>query len=271
MNHNYEFQFQRSKESPFNFHSEKLCSPHAIVMPHWHENIELLFMTEGITEVMLNDNCIHASAGTLVVINSNTTHQCYPVTYTSEFECLIIDKNFCEQFGLFTDENFICSTVSDERLFSLMKNLKHLNEIKPKYFYSEITSDVLKILSILFREYAEQEFFEAKNKNKNVEMVTTAIRYINKHLKENLNIDKVAEHVGYSKCYFCSTFKDITGCTVNSYINQKKILQIYRLLGRGEKNINEIATEYGFNDVSYFTKVFKKYAKTLPSKVKTKD
>ena len=60
----------------------------------------------------------------------------------------------------------------------------------------------------------------------------------------------------------------ITGYTVNSYINRAKIEQAYRELSSGEVSVGDIAEEYGFNDISYFTKVFKKYTNLLPSKVK---
>lgn len=254
-----------TRDFPIIFHSNHLQKHNEFHQPHWHENIELLFMTEGITEIMLDDSSVCAQKGSIVVVNSSVTHNFHPVTEFSEYECLIIDKNFCEQYGFFVDEKFICNTITDERLFVLIRNIRHLKEDKPKYYSAEILSDVLKILSILFREYIDNNYFEKSNHN--LEMVKMGIKYIKKHIKEDLTIDEIAKYAGYSKYHFCRCFKDITGYTVNSYINQAKIAQAYKRLSRGDVNVGDIATEYGFNDISYFTKVFKKYTKVLPSKV----
>ena len=255
------------KEFPIIFHTNRIHRLRSFFGAHWHENIELLFMTKGITEIMLNENSVQASAGEIVVINSSITHAFRPVEEVSEYECLIIDKGFCEQFGFFVDEKYICSTLADNRIFDLMKDIKTLKQTKPEYFSAEILSDVLKILSILFREYVDDNYYEKVSKN--LEMVKKGIKYINKHLKEALTVDEIADYAGYSKYHFCRCFKDITGYTVNSYINQAKIAQAYKLLGKGAATVGDVAAEYGFSDISYFTKVFKKYTAVLPSKVMT--
>ncbi len=265
MNDYYENLSSYTKEFPVIFHTNKIYSFRSFFGAHWHESIELLFMTEGTTEIMLNENRVRVSAGEIVVINSSVTHAFRPVSDYSEYECLIVDKGFCEQFGFFVDEKYICSTLSDRRLFELIKDIKHLKQTAPEYCSAEILSDVLKILCILFREYVDDNYYEKTSKN--LEMVKKGIKYINKNLKKDIIIEDVAEYAGYSKYYFCRCFKDITGHTVNSYINQAKIAQAYKVLCRGEANVGDVAEEYGFNDISYFTKVFKKYMHTLPSKI----
>lgn len=265
MNDYYENLSSYTKEFPVIFHTNKIYSFRSFFGAHWHESIELLFMTEGPTEIMLNENCFRVSAGEIVVINSSVTHAFRPVCDSCEYECLIIDKGFCEQFGFFVDEKYICSVLKDDRIFELMKNIKYLKQEMPEYYSAEILSDVLKILSILFREYVDDNYYEKVSKN--LEMVKRGIKYINKNLKKDITIEEVAKYAGYSKYYFCRCFKDITGYTVNSYINQAKIAQTYKILCRGEVSVGDVAAEYGFNDISYFTKVFKKYMHILPSKV----
>lgn len=269
MKEHYENLSLTMKEFPIIFHTNRFQKVGCFFVSHWHENIELLFMTEGTTEIMLNENSIRVSEGEIVVINSSVTHTVQPMSDFLEYECLIVDKSFCEQFGFFVDEKYICSVLKDDRIFELMKNIKYLKQEMPEYCSAEILSDVLKIMSILFREYADDNYYEKNSKN--LEMVKKGIKYINKHLKEALTVDEIADYAGYSKYYFCRCFKEITGYTVNSYINQAKIAQTYKILCRGESTVGDVATEYGFNDISYFTKVFKKYTCTLPSKVQKEE
>ena len=71
-----------------------------------------------------------------------------------------------------------------------------------------------------------------------------------------------------SRYHFCRLFKEITNKTVTDYINQIRINQSEEMLKDSSKNITEVATANGFNNLSYFSKVFKKYKKIPPSKIK---
>ena len=262
----YENHSSYTKDFPVIFHTNHLHKTATLFyQPHWHENIEVLFMKKGITEVMLDDSSVQASAGDIVVVNSSVTHNFRPVSDQSEYECLIVDKSFCEQFGFFVDEKFICNTLSDERLFSLINNIKYLDATKPDHYSPEILSDVLKILTILFRKYVNKDYFYKTSSN--LEMVKRGIKYIKKHIKENMSIDEIALYSGYSKYHFCRSFKEITGYTVNSYINQTKIAEAYKRLDRDKVSVSDVAAEYSFSTTSYFTKVFKKYTYITPSQV----
>ena len=129
-------------------------------------------------------------------------------------------------------------------------------------------SEVIEILTLLYRKY---QFTKTRYiKNKNIEMVKSGISYIKKHFYEQPSVDDIANHAGYSKYYFCRCFKEITGYTVNSYINSVKIEHAKELLTTHNQSVSEVSEICGFSDISYFTKIFKKYTGVLPSKLKIK-
>jgi len=95
-----------------------------------------------------------------------------------------------------------------------------------------------------------------------------ALEYIHKNLFEKLTVKKVAFHCGMSEYHFSRTFKDAYGISPYSYIIQKRLESALEMLQKGDKSLNQIASDCCFNDLSHFTRYFKKQFKTLPSKIK---
>ncbi|MBQ4110322.1 MAG: helix-turn-helix transcriptional regulator [Clostridia bacterium] len=263
-NQTYEFHTYKNLELPIIFHQDTL-KKNQLFYPHWHENIEILSVKDGKIAVNLDDSIATANKGDILVINSSVIHRISAISDIANYTCLIIDKSFCEQHGFYVDEKRICETIKDDILFDMIMNMRTVLKTKPLYYTEEVLTDIIKILICMFRNYIAEE--ELSGTSKNIEMVKRGIKYIRKHFKEQISIDDIASYAGYSKYHFCRCFKEITGSTVNTYINQVKIDYAYRQLSNTDTSISDIAFECGFNDISYFTKTFKKFALTLPSKV----
>lgn len=101
-------------------------------------------------------------------------------------------------------------------------------------------------------------------KHQNVIFQTTA--YIKEHLTEKLSLDQVAERVYLSKSYFCRIIKDELGCTFTEYVNRLRIERSKALLRSTGISIAEVACSVGFDDQSYFTRIFKKQTGMAPGK-----
>lgn len=233
---------------------------------HWHENIEILFFEDGIGEVLVGENIVNSKKGDVIIVNSEELHSIKALTDEVMYSCLIIDKKTCEQFGFYIDEQYVNTIVNDKRLYKCLDVIKKEFFEKNKYYAPAIMSAVIKILTILYRYYSSEESYSSQSKN--IIMVKAGIKYIKKHFKEQLTVEDIADYAGYSKYYFCRCFKEITGYTVNSYINTIRVDHAHNLLSKQGMSVSEVSEECGFSDISYFTKIFKKYASVLPSKVK---
>lgn len=235
---------------------------------HWHENIEILFFTEGQGETIIDENICSSSAGDIVVINSEELHSTRATSDRVHYFCLIVDKEFCRNLNLYIDEQHICNVIRDKEIFEKIYKINDELAKKDEFYVPAVTSTVISILTDLYRKY---QFTKRKYvKNKNIEMVKSGISYIKKHFYEQPSVDDIANHAGYSKYYFCRCFKEITGYTVNSYINSVKIEHAKELLTTHNQSVSEVSEICGFSDISYFTKIFKKYTGVLPSKLKIK-
>lgn len=83
-----------------------------------------------------------------------------------------------------------------------------------------------------------------------------AKKYIFENYKSKITIADICNEIGCSKSTLITGFKREFGSTVNSYVTEIRLNEAVNMLKTGEKSIGEIATETGFSDQSYFSKVF---------------
>lgn len=96
------------------------------------------------------------------------------------------------------------------------------------------------------------------------EITKKAIRFISKNFARSLTLDMVAEHVHLNPAYFSTLFKQSTGSSFKEYLNMVRIEESKRLLTNTDYSIIDISLATGFEDQSYFSKVFKKYTGLTP-------
>ncbi len=101
---------------------------------------------------------------------------------------------------------------------------------------------------------------------KHVDVIFKALEYIKHNYNEKISLQSVAAHVNLSRSYLSKVFKDEMNCTFTHYVNQIRVEKSKTLLLNQELDIIEIALMVGFDDQSYFTKVFKKLAGVSPGK-----
>ena len=91
-----------------------------------------------------------------------------------------------------------------------------------------------------------------------------AMAFIQENYSQKITLAQLAKAAGMSPKYFCSFFYDMTQKTPVEYLNFYRIECACEQLLSTEDTVTEIAFSCGFNDVSYFTKTFRKYTDTTP-------
>ncbi|MFA6506492.1 MAG: helix-turn-helix domain-containing protein [Treponemataceae bacterium] len=89
--------------------------------------------------------------------------------------------------------------------------------------------------------------------------------FIIQHYAEPLSLAALAALVRLNPRYFGNWFSEHTGMTVKEYIHRIRIRKATDLLATGGFNVAEAAYRSGFDDVFYFSKVFKKITGYPPS------
>lgn len=94
---------------------------------------------------------------------------------------------------------------------------------------------------------------------------------INEHLTDDITVEEISENLNMSYYYICHFFKAKTGISIKTYLNQRKIEKAIRILIKTQKKISEIATECGFNNISYFTECFTRAVGISPTEFRYKN
>ena len=102
------------------------------------------------------------------------------------------------------------------------------------------------------------------NTNNRIEMV---LQYVLDHYAEPLSVKKMAKMTKLSPLYFGTLFMKEMGQTFRQYLTTIRINQAENLLYSGMYNVSETASECGFSDVFYFSKVFKEHRGVSPSEI----
>jgi AraC-like DNA-binding protein len=81
------------------------------------------------------------------------------------------------------------------------------------------------------------------------------IAYVNRHLFDELSLDKIAQRFFVSKFHLCRAFKEYAGISLFSYITAKRIVMADQLIERGEP-ATEVAYKVGFGSYSSFYRAY---------------
>ncbi|MFD2744225.1 MULTISPECIES: AraC family transcriptional regulator [Sphingobacterium] len=97
------------------------------------------------------------------------------------------------------------------------------------------------------------------------ERMIRVLDHIHKNLHRVIGIDELAEISFLTKDHLIRAFKKQLGSTPGKYINQKKIEKAQLMIVLENINIQKLAYELGFDNISYFNRLFKKLTGETPS------
>lgn len=100
--------------------------------------------------------------------------------------------------------------------------------------------------------------------------IDMTVDYISKNFgNPYLSITDIAKHCNLNASYLSKLFKLKTNQTLINYLNQIRIDKSKQLLSQTDMRIADIAEAVGFTDVKYFGRIFKKYEKITPAKLRS--
>jgi signal transduction histidine kinase/AraC-like DNA-binding protein len=96
-------------------------------------------------------------------------------------------------------------------------------------------------------------------------LVRRAIAYIHENYTETLTREQMATHLAVSENYLTNCFQKEMGISPLTFLNRFRIKEACKLLGEGNQTITEVAFAVGFNDLTYFARVFHRETGVSPS------
>ncbi len=233
---------------------------------NWHENIEILYITDGEGVIANNGNIISVSSGDAVIINTNHLHAMAAGKVDLHYHCLIIDRAFCIGNGVDTNSVFFDAKISDSRVGKLMDKLDaaYMQDSDSPYRTLSIRTAVLELILLLCENYSSA-LQMTENLPRSISYVKAAIDYICASYAENFSLEDVAKFVGVDKYYLSREFHKYTGYHFVAYVNRMRCKMARKLLSNSRLSIYEIGRRCGFENRSYFARSFQRYVGMRPS------
>lgn len=90
--------------------------------------------------------------------------------------------------------------------------------------------------------------------------------YLGRHPETSESLEELAKRFYISKSYLSRIFREVTSFTVNEYKNVSRIKKSQQLLLHSDCSITEVSDLLGFENLTYYERVFKKYTGVTPLK-----
>ena len=248
---------------PFIYHP-RFEITHCSKYPNWHENIELLQCLEGSGYVRCGAEQIPLTPENPVIINADTLHSIHTDSRVV-YRCLIIDNSFFTANGVPIRSLSFESYIEDTQVCTLFDRIAQAySRLSPEDFRTvlDLRTQVLNLINALCLNHTVRRQDDPSN-----QYVKNAVIYLRQHLEEPLTLEKLADHLGISKYHLAHLFKVHTGKTVIQTMNLIRCTEAQRMIEEGA-TVSAAALACGFENLSYFTRTYKKHMGSLPSKGK---
>ncbi|MFE6798562.1 response regulator [Paenibacillus chitinolyticus] len=95
--------------------------------------------------------------------------------------------------------------------------------------------------------------------------IKRAIAYIQDNLDRTLTLQQVAGHVHVHPNHFSEVFKRETGVNYIEFVMRERIRRAAEILSETPVKVSEVAKKVGYEDIKYFSQLFKKYTGQTPT------
>lgn len=252
---------------------------------HWHEEMEIILINNGYVKVATDDGDQILGPGQGFLLNQNVMHSIHSIegrncTYYS----LIFHPDFL--FGYnnsYLRTNFLLPMQS----FSILKTLlmeeqnvwhksmltileKVLSVNRTKDFgYEMVTKGYLcQFWATLLNKLPLSNIPASPNTSLNEQRVKQAMLFIRLHHADALTLEDIAASISVSKSECCRCFKSTIQITPFEYLMKYRIFEASKqILNDRDHNrsIADYALSVGFNSISYFNKLFRRYLNCTPT------
>lgn len=248
--------------------------PQYVMALHWHPEYEIVRILSGELQLHLNGIPYRLTPGDAALIEGGMLHSGEPQRCV--YECIVFDTGMlrCPQndraslhilpftagkmrAACFLPHEEAASCPSLSSLFSLLRD-------RPAYYELGVQSALYGLLAELYRA-GQIRPAERTRSDRRRDNVIRLLNWIELHYREPVTLAELARQSGFNQKYLCHLFKEFTGQTPITYLNGLRIENACRDMAARSLGATEAAFENGFNDLSYFSRTFRRYKGISPT------
>ncbi len=248
---------------------------------HFHNTYELYYLLEGEVYYFIDRETYLVRAGDVVLIKPNQVHKTSLAKDSRQNRLLLqitgrAMDDFLRRNGFLTLEELydrkgrIISLGEEER--SVMKELmlrigEEMRDRRRSYELM-VKMKLLELL-VMLRRCQEDALAEGEARTAHTpkyQKVQEVVDYLQANPETGESLDELAGRFYISRSWLSRIFKEVTGFSVNEYTNIIRVKKAQKLLSCSDYSVTEVSEALGFESITYFERVFKRYTTSTPLK-----
>ncbi len=239
---------------------------------HWHLEYELILVLKGKFHLSIDGKKYILESGDSAWISDGVIHGGEPENCI--YECVVFDltvllrdtplctksaKDFLTHSGSYTGKlkKGSAEALLTDKIFETME--------KEQNGYEWVTIGLLWQLMGNMMKKNMSYAVSCNDSRRQISKIKAVLTYIRNNYDSPVTLEELSQIAGMSPRYFCRAFSSMTGKTPIAYLNYYRIECAGEYLRLTDNPITDIAMSCGFNDMSYFSKQFKRYKNLTPS------
>ena len=250
---------------------------------HWHNEFELVILTEGSITVKIAGDEFDLSKGEGYFANSSVLHSAELKTRTGHQRCLVFAPEIIAQKDELARKKYLDPVLENSSLpyIRLTSKDPHQKELlrliddawtqgayEKADYPLNVRYDLGKVFSYIVHnmELLTAKTGHADHLQKNEYRIKKALSYIEIHYASVITITDIAASAGISVSTCLRLFREVLHTTPIRYLMEYRIRKFIEESERSAgASISDIACACGFQDVSYFNRCFKKIHGCTPT------
>lgn len=244
------------------------------MMLHWHNEYEIIKVNSGTLLLSIDGEQYKLHSGDIVILKDGVLHSGSPKD--CKYQCLLFDLRFLLKDNFIGNKNLhkILNHEKNIQLFftkdmttpyKILEEIFYIMEEKEDGYEFKILGEFYNLLGCIERNnYYDSTISIAPKNKRRLLQLKKVLLYIESNYNTNIALDDLSRCANMNSNYFCKYFKEMTDRTPMEYLNYYRVELACDQITISDKTMTEIAFDCGFNDLSYFIKVFKKYKNITP-------
>lgn len=245
------------------------------VSSHWHTDIEIIDLQEGSICLTIDGVSQSVSAETIIFINREEIHGLHAETKQLHYNASVFPVEFLSFSSMdYCQQKYLLPLIQKKLVFprflypdhpcykeikSQLSRLAFFQEHMQSGYQMAVKAALFQILSCLIQWDALQSpgHRETPLNEKQLENLRSMLSYIEEHMSKKLTLADMSRQFYMTPGSFCRYFKKHLGTSFTNYVNSIRLEKASRMLAATTTPVMEIAFLCGFENFSYFIRLFK--------------
>lgn len=256
---------------------------------HWHDEMEFVYIKKGHGLVSVDFVSYEVKEGDIVIICPGQLHTIEQWKDDAmEYENIIFQmeilssrqpdlcwENYLSPISRRQVKLPVLLTKDMDCYLKASACLDQIDEIRqtfPRAFELLIKGKLLELFFLLCSEETEgSDGAGDMQRKRSLEKTRQILKYVEQHYSEKITISQIALACGFSQSHFMKFFKATMGMPFTAYLNDYRLTMASRLLLASEDSVLTVAGDTGFDNLSYFNRVFKKKFGMTPGRFRNQE